>query len=440
MEKGGQEGVLTLLDKAGRRHYIEYRNTLVKQAGQEAYCTGVSRDVTDRILARRELRQLQEQLTQSQKMEAVGTLSSGISHDFNNILQAISGYIQLLLANGSQSETSQRYLMEVDRAVERASELVKGLLTFSRKVKTARKQVNVNEAVGRTVRLLERTIPRMISFEVKLAPDLHTIVGDPSQLEQILMNLGANAKDAMPEGGRLTIETRNLTLDQEYCRSVVDVEPGEYVLLLVRDSGHGMDEETSRHVFEPFFTTKDVGKGTGLGLSTVYGMVMNHQGHVRCESVPGRGTDFYIYFPAALGDYGEEALDEEPAETPVEGTETILLVDDEPSILEVAQDILETHGYSTITASMGDEALRIFAEMSRGIDLVVMDLGMPGMGGEVCFREMRKIKPDTRVIIASGYSGDNKVQDLLDSGARAFLGKPYRLKDLLDTVRQALDN
>jgi PAS domain S-box-containing protein len=439
LEHGRREGVFIVLDKNGQEHYIEYRNTLVEQAGQEPYCTGVSRDVTERILAQRELRQLEEQLTQSQKMEAVGTLSSGISHDFNNILQAISGYIQLLLTNNSQDETSWRYLMEVERAVERASELVKGLLTFSRKVKTARKPVNVNEVVKRAVKLLERTIPRMIAIEVDLAPDLATIVGDPSQLEQVLMNLGANAKDAMAEGGRLAIETRNVTLDQEYCRAMVDVSPGEYVLLSVRDSGHGMDEETSRHVFEPFFTTKDVGKGTGLGLSTVYGIVRNHHGHVRCESAPGRGTAFHVHFPAANGDIGEDTASEEPRESTAFGSETILLVDDEPSILEVAEEVLQAHGYNTISAANGDEALRIFAEKCDGIDLVIMDLGMPGMGGEVCFREMRKIRSGTRAIIASGYTGDLEVQDLLDSGARAFIGKPYRLKDLLDTVRAVLD-
>ena len=439
IEKGSQEGVLIILDQAGQEHYIEYRNTLVELEGQEPYCTGVGRDVTERHLAQKELRQMEELLTQSQKMEAVGTLSSGISHDFNNILQAISGYIQLLLNNGSQSESSLKYLKEVDRAVERASELVKGLLTFSRKVKIARKSVRVNEGVSRAVKLLERTIPKMVSIETNLAPDLATIVGDLSQLEQVLMNLVANAKDAMPEGGRLIIETRNVTLDRDQCRSMIDLQPGDYVLLTVRDSGHGMDEETSRHVFEPFFTTKDVGKGTGLGLSTVYGIVRNHHGHVRCESDPGRGTAFYMYFPVADGDWGEETSIEEPREIPSRGHETILLVDDEPSILEVAEEVLESHGYTTITAASGDEALRIFAERPGGIDLVIMDLGMPGMGGEACFREMRKIKSDTRAIIASGYSLGGQVQDLLDAGARAFMAKPYRLKELLAKIREVLD-
>ncbi|MDY6851716.1 MAG: PAS domain S-box protein, partial [Thermodesulfobacteriota bacterium] len=390
-------------------------------------------DITDQ-------KRLEAQFQHAQKMEAVGTLASGISHDFNNILQAISGYIQLLLGKGNQDQENMQYLSAMDLAAGRASDLVQRLLTFSRKVKPELKPMDLTQAVEHTVTMLKRTIPRMISIEMKLADGLKLINGDSSQLEQAIMNLGTNARDAMPEGGELVIETRNVILDETYCRDYLDVDPGEYVSLKVSDTGRGMDEETVKHIFEPFFTTKGVGKGTGLGLSSVYGIVKGHAGHMTCRSEPGQGTVFDIYFPAmqlkkVLGGLSDEGL----VDVVAGGDETILLVDDEKAILEIARDILESHGYSTILAGSGEQALDIYREEGARIDLVVLDLGMPGMGGRKCLKRLIEINPGVRAIIASGYFADGQENEILAYGAKGFIGKPYRLEYLLQKVRQVLD-
>lgn len=387
-----------------------------------------------------EQKRLEAQFQHAQKMEAVGTLASGISHDFNNVLQAISGYVQLMLTKENQNQENLKYLSEMDLALGRASDLVQRLLTFSRKVKPELKPIDLTQAVDHTVTMLERTIPRMISIETRLANDLKLINGDSSKLEQALMNLGTNARDAMPEGGKLVIETRNVMLDETYCRDYLDVDPGEYVSLRVTDTGRGMDEETVKHIFEPFFTTKGVGKGTGLGLSSVYGIVKGHAGHMTCRSAPGQGTTFDIYFPAmqlqevlgAVSDKGFKAA-------VAGGDETILLVDDEEAILDIAKDILESHGYSSILADSGEQALDIYREEGARIDLVVLDLGMPGMGGRKCLERLLDINPNVRTIIASGYFTDGQESEILEYGAKGFIGKPYRLEDLLKNVRQVLD-
>ncbi|MEW6262595.1 MAG: response regulator [Thermodesulfobacteriota bacterium] len=401
--------------------------------GRPAGMLAVLRDITATMDMERKLRQ-------AQKMEAVGTLASGIAHDFNNILQAISGYIELMLKEDPGEESRRRYLREMDKIAARAAELVLGLLTFSRQVEPELRLIDLNQVIRDVVVILERTIPKMIGLETNLAENLTPIRGDVHQLEQVLMNLAANAKDAMPDGGALILETEMIRLSPGDGRSYPDLPPGRYVRLGVTDTGQGMDKETLAHIFDPFFTTKGVGEGTGLGLSTVYGVIKAHGGHLTCYSEPDRGTTFRAYLPAAEeGAVLEPIPPAAPGEKPLTGTETILVVDDEEAILEVAREMLESQGYLVRTAGSGEEALAVYREMSGGVDLIMLDLGMPGMGGANCLKQLLSQDPDMKIVIASGYSANGQVKATLESGARAFIRKPYRLNDMLRQVRLVLD-
>ena len=340
-----------------------------------------------------------------------------------------------------EGEPGFRELREVIRASKRGAELTQQLLTFSRKVESKRKPLDLNQEVGELRQLLERTLPKMIEVEFNLTHDLRTINADSAQLKQVLMNLAVNAKDAMPEGGKIVIETQNLTLDEEFCQKYAEVKPGDYVLLSMADTGHGMEKETLEHIFDPFYTTKEVGKGTGLGLAIVYGIVKNHEGYVMCYSRPGSGSSFRIYLPVS-----EAARDDEEAgeslvakSPPMGGDETILLVDDEEFIRELGVDVLGQAGYTVLTASNGEQALEVYRKEQAHIDLIILDLIMPGMGGSKCLAGLRKINPQARVLIASGYSPDASTKGTLEAGAAGFINKPYDNKQLLDLVRKILD-
>ena len=424
--------------KDGRIVDLSLVLTEVTYEGKPAVLSFIQ-DVTDRKKAQAEREDLQRQLAQAQKMEAIGTLAGGVAHDFNNILQAISGYVQLMLAGPDQDEAGRRHLTEIDGAVGRAADLVNGLLTFSRKVDRALGPVDLNAEVVQTVRILERTIPKMITIQTRLEPDLVEIKGDPNQLEQVIMNLGANAKDAMPDGGKLCIETRTVKLDVRSSRGFVDLDPGVYALLRVSDTGAGMDPETCKHIFEPFFTTKGVGEGTGLGLSTVYGIVMGHGGHITCDSRAAEGTTFDIYLPASTGEAEARKDGQEPEAEIIGGHETVLVVDDDQPVLDIALEMLSAYGYRTLTATSGEEALKIFAASDTGIDLVILDLNMPGMGGHNCLKELVRLDPGVKVIVSSGYSAGAHMKEIYMSGAMGFVGKPYRLEDMVRKVREVLD-
>jgi PAS domain S-box-containing protein len=401
--------------------------------GRPAGMLAIIRDIT-------ETKRLMAQLQQAQKMEAVGTLAGGIAHDFNNILQAISGYVQLLMDTDCDQATGRKYLSQIARSSRRAADLVQKLLAFSRKTKVESRIMDLNKEVRQAVQLLERTIPKMVGIETELGGNLHYIKGDPMQLEQVLMNLGANARDAMPDGGRLTIKTANVVLDEDFCRENIGAKPGRYVLLTVTDTGNGMNPEEAHHVFEPFFTTKGVGKGTGLGLSSVYGIVKSHDGYIAFDTAPNQGTSFRIYLPAAMRATRADttAIIEEQAVRG--GSETILLVDDEQPILEIVRDMLKQYGYEILMAENGEEALSLFHEKGRKIDLIILDLGMPGMGGKRCLESLLQLEPSVKVIVASGYSEDGQLDELRGLGARDFLGKPYRLATMVQKVRQVLDD
>ena len=343
----------------------------------------------------------------------------------------------MLLIGKDERDPSYADLQKINQAARNGADLVKRILTFSRKAEINSRPLNLNHEIEQAKKLLTRTIPKMIEIELILSDDLATVNADPTQVEQILMNLAVNARDAMPDGGKLTFETKNVTLDEEYCGLHVGAKPGDYVMLSVSDTGHGMDHETLNHIFEPFYTTKETGKGTGLGLAMVYGIVKQHDGYITCYSEPGMGTTFKIYLPVIP----TEAKSETPTEKPIlpRGTETILLVDDEEMIRELGKRILERSGYTVLTAANGKEALNLYRKQGSEISLVILDLIMPEMGGKQCLEELLKIDPQVKVLIASGYSGGGETKKTIETGARGFVGKPYDMRQMLQAVRQVLD-
>ncbi|MBU4387986.1 MAG: PAS domain S-box protein [Proteobacteria bacterium] len=394
---------------------------------------GMIRDVTEQKL-------LEAQLIQAQKMEAVGTLAGGIAHDFNNTLQVILGYAQLLLDNKKGKDIENSYIKTIEKSAQRAAELTSQLLVFSRKVESELRPVSLNQELIKEERLLRRTISQMIDIELKPAENLNIINADPAQLGQIIMNLAINARDAMPNGGKLIFETKNIILDEKYCKVNLGIIPGGYVLMSVSDTGNGMDKDTLEHIFEPFYTTKQTGEGTGLGLSMVYGIVKSHGGHITCNSKPGHGTVFNIYFPVIKEiDNLEQAEPKNEAEI-YGGNETVLIVDDVKSILELGQYMLSPYGYKIIKAENGEEAIKIYKTEKDRIDLVILDIDMPGMGGDKCLQEFLKINPDIKAIIASGYTGKLKIKEFMKNGAAGYVCKPYRLEDMLKNVREVLGN
>ncbi len=423
--------------REGRVFPVEITVNYLEFEGKEYNCV-FARDITERKEAEKEKERMQVQLRQAQKMEAVGTLAGGIAHDFNNLLQAVQGYAQLLLLKMDDDDSGQRGLQQIVRAATRGAELTQQLLTFSRKIESELQPIDFNREVENVRLLLERTIPKMIEVKFRLAEDLKMVNADLGQIEQILMNLAVNAKDAMPDGGKLIVETANVILDQDYCKIHRVANPGSYVQLTVTDTGHGIDKMTIEHIFEPFYTTKETGKGTGLGLATVYGIVKSHNGHIVCYSEPDEGTTFKIYLPTI--DSTEEARKaEEHMTAPEGGSETILLVDDEEPIRSLGTQILEEFGYTVLTAADGESALQIYSKEQKRIDLVILDLIMPGMGGKLCLLELLKINLEAKVAIASGYSPDGPTREILKNGAKGFISKPYDLRQILKVVREVLD-
>lgn len=391
----------------------------------------ILRDVTEQ-------KKTEAQLRQAQKMEAIGTLAGGVAHDFNNLLQAISGYTQIMLSDQMRDKADCRKLNEIQKACESAERLIRQLLTFSRKMDSRLRPVDINQEIRQVIKLLERTIPRMIDIKINLSDDLKTVSADAIQIEQILMNLGVNARDSMPDGGSLIIETQNVVLDEDYCRLHLGINPGEYVLIAVSDTGHGMEKEMIEHIFEPFFTTKETGKGTGLGLAMVYGIIENHKGYITCYSEIGLGTSFKIYLPA-IEQQAEIISPDSISASLTGGDETILVVDDEEFIRDIAFEMLNGHGYGVYSASSGEEALDYYNRHGKEVDLVILDLGMPGMGGHRCLEELLRLDPSAKIIIASGYSYNSQINKTLESGAAGFVGKPFQMEDLLKTVRRVLD-
>jgi PAS domain S-box-containing protein len=385
-----------------------------------------------------ETKSLRSQLLQAQKMEAIGNLAGGVAHDFNNLLQVALGYSEILLVGKNPDHPDYDKLHTINATAKRGADLVQRLMVFSRKGDTKPRSLNLNHEVTQLTKLLERTIPKMIAIELSLESWLPVINADPVQVEQILLNLAVNARDAMPqEGGKLTIETRKVMLDEEYCRTHLESKPGQYVMISVSDTGHGMSQETVQHIFEPFFTTKGEGKGTGLGLAMVYGIMKHHEGFINCYSEPGHGTTFRIYFPVVPTEL-EEDLEQESA-VPQGGSETILLVDDEESLCDIGSQILTRAGYTVLTATNARDALDLYRNQKSDISLVILDLIMPEMGGKECFQELAEIDSQVKVILSSGFLSDRTSEETRVFGFRGLVEKPYNMRQLLGLVREVLD-
>jgi|GEM_PF-431505 len=418
-----------IITKSGQTKWVEIYSKTIRFRDRGANLLTMI-DITGR-------KQAEEQLLQSQKMEAIGTLAGGVAHDVNNLLQVILGHADMLLLRGTLDEKSDKSLAAIRGAALNGADLVKRVLTFSRKTEPVKRPLNLSDEVRRVEGLLERTIPRMICLELSLERNLRMIGADPSQIEQILLNLAVNARDAMPEGGRLSFETKNTTIRAHYCRTHPGVKPGKYVLLTVSDTGQGMDKGILDRIFEPFFTTKEPGKGTGLGLSMVFGVVKSHGGHITCYSEAGVGSTFRIYFPV-LGEYLLPDL-ATTSEMPAGGTETLLLVDDEEAVRGLGAEMLELAGYTVLTAANGQEALEVYRTEGASISLVILDLIMPVMSGRKCLEELLKMNPNAKVLIASGYAANGPAKEAREGGAAGFVGKPFDLKEILLAVRKSLD-
>jgi len=419
--------------KDGSWHVLESGASAVLNAqGQVEKLVIVNRDVSAR-------KQLEEQFRQSQKMEAVGRLSGGVAHDFNNILGVIIGYAEFLQERMSPEDSLRGSVDEILKAGKRAASLTRQLLAFSRQQVLDPKVIDLNSVVLDMEKLMRRLIGEDIELSTPLSPDVGHVKADQGQLEQVIMNLAVNARDAMPQGGKLTISTENMVMDQEFVRRYpYPVQPGPYICLTVTDSGIGMDAETKARAFEPFFTTKEKGKGTGLGLSTVYGVVKQSGGYIDIYSTPGKGTSFKIYLPRvddAIKAHGPSAG---PAAS-FEGKETILLAEDEESLRKLTRTTLESLGYLVLEANDGVEALEVSEQHDGPIHLLLTDVVMPGMGGHTLSQELTRRRPETRIVYMSGYTGQAVgSQGPIEPGSD-FLSKPFTRETLARKIREALD-
>lgn len=388
----------------------------------------IARDVTEQ-------KRLQLELFQMQKMDSIGKLTSGIAHDFNNLLGAILGYASLLKLELDPQHPLYSFVDTIESSAQRGADLARQLLAFGRKEKAQTSPVNLNKIVEEVRRLLSHTISKRIEIIVHTDDSLSMVEGDPGQLQQVLLNLCLNARDAMPQGGRLILETRNIILDDAFIRNHPGAQIGPHVMLSVTDTGCGMDQETQHRIFEPFFTTKEQGQGTGLGLAMVYSIVRNHEGVVRVYSELGHGTTFVIYLPAS--NRAEMVIETAPVEARG-GSEFILVVDDEMAIRNLLSDVLTGAGYRVLTATNGAQAMRIL-DQEPNIDLVILDMIMPQMDGKETYERLRAQRPDMPVLFSSGFSRHNLTQEMLNHPRTHFIQKPYVVHDLLAAVRRVLD-
>jgi PAS domain S-box-containing protein len=441
----------------GGMHWVEGRGAVIRnRRGQPVQMIGLCTDITERKEAETflkasheelemrveeraaEHRKLEEQLQQSQKLEAVGRLAGGIAHDFNNLLTAIIGYSQLSLRRLPESSPIRPHLDEIKLAGDRAAALTRQLLTFSRKQVLQPKVLDLNAIVSEMEKLLLRTIGEDIDLRTALGPNVGNVLADPSQMEQVIMNLVVNARDAMPQGGRLTIETTREFLDKSYAQQHVEFSPGPHVLLAVSDTGTGMDADTQEHLFEPFFTTKEEGKGTGLGLSTVYGIVKQSGGNIWVYSELGHGTTFKIYFPFAAGP-ADPLIHQSPSAELMAGTETILIVEDHEVVRRLVVEVLGASGYQVLEAESPEAALSLCHDHPENIQLLLTDVVMPGMSGRDVAIRAAALHPEMRILFMSGYADQAIVHHgVLDEGTN-FIQKPFSPHALAIKVREVLD-
>ena len=438
----------------GRNHEFEYRAiasdgsvvwlrdlvTVESAEGKPVRLKGVMIDITALKRAEEEKEKIQAQLLQAQKMEAIGKLAGGVAHDFNNLLTTIHGYTDLAMMKLNKTDPVYRDLKQVRLAAVRAAELTRQLLLFSRKQPMRLTPLNLNKTVDDLLKMLNRLIGEDISIHTHLDPDIWTVHADDGSIGQAIMNLAINARDAMPEGGKLTIKTENVYLDEAYCEAYSDARPGKFVCLSVEDTGIGMDKEIIQHIFEPFFTTKEAGKGTGLGLSVVHGIVKQHEGWINIYSEPGLGTTFKIYLPAFSGKVEEDETEETISLQELKGSgERILLVEDEAGVRKFAQKVLGENGYVVFEAANANEALDIFEREKGKFDLVFSDVILPDKSALQLLDQLLSRKPGLRVLLSSGYTDHKSQWPIIREREFPFLQKPYSLHDLLGAICTVLD-
>jgi len=427
---GSFEGELTFFAKDSRCIPVFIRSrALYDNDGAFLMSDTIARDITEK-------KSLEAQLFQAQKMEAVGILAGGVAHDFNNVLTAIVGYGNLLMMRTEPDSTARGYVEQVLAATERATSLTQGLLAFSRKQIISPKPIRLSDVIGQLEKILARVIGEDVELRVFLSPQEATIMADTGQIDQVLMNLATNARDAMQDGGILIIETELIEFDEDYVRRHAFAQPGKYMLISVTDTGQGMDAKTKDKIFEPFFTTKEVGKGTGLGLAMVYGIVKQHNGYLNVYSEPGKGTTFKIYLPVIERE--AEKLDVVVLPPVVGGLETILIAEDAIIVRDLAKKVLEEFGYTVILAENGEDAIAHYKADPR-VALLILDVIMPGRNGKEVYEEIRKLKPDIKALFMSGYTANIiHKKGILDSGTE-FISKPFSPNAFLRKVREVLD-
>lgn len=412
--------------RGGEKITVVSRWSLIRNdTGQPDYILITNTDVTDQKRA-------EEQLLRAQRLESIGTLAGGIAHDLNNVLAPILMSVEMLQLNGVDPETA-RWLTMIRENADRGADLIKQVLTFARGMSGERIQVQVKHIVKELVAVLKETFPRSIDVKFDIEPALWTILADPTQIHQVLMNLCVNARDAMPSGGTIKISAKNVVVDENHSRINMDADPGNYVYLTVSDTGTGMTPDIVDRIFDPFFTTKDIGQGTGLGLSTTLTIVRSHGGFINVYSEVDRGTRFSIYFPSA------ESAREQPKEVPANVLPTghgelILVVDDEENIRVAVEATLQRFGYTTVSAADGKEASAIFAQRESEIAAVLTDIAMPSMDGIALIRELKKVKPDVRVVAMSGLANDSQIAELKGLNVNVWLTKPFTSELLVTTI------
>ena len=414
-------------------HYKKDGNSVILEISARALNIGgepsillFTRDITEK-------KRIQEQLMHSQKMDSVGSLAGGIAHNFNNILTAILGYSELLLEFSNLDAAAKERVGHIESSARKAGVMVSKLLSFARREAHEVFPLNLNDVVNDSVRLFEGVISKRIGLKVELYNPIPTIEGDPNQLEQVIMNLMVNARDAMPDGGLITVRTAVADVGNSVPNIPVHLDAGRYAVLTISDTGCGIPKDIINRIFDPFFTTKEKGKGTGLGLASVYGIVKDHKGYVSVQSEAGKGTSFDVYFPVSGKIVRSITKPEPPA---VKGNENILLVDDDRDVLNFTRDILEAHGYAVVPVNNALTAIETFRNISGNIQLVITDIVMPLMEGDELIRNLRKIKPDIKIIVVSGYSSEAVNKEKL---ADAFIRKPFEGIELLSSIRQLLD-
>jgi two-component system cell cycle sensor histidine kinase/response regulator CckA len=428
----GDEGLCfyetEIMTKEGQRVQAEINSSLLMNHGKPSGILHTARDVTER-------KRLEAQLQQAQKMEAIGTLAGGIAHDFNNVLMGIQGHASLVLLQIASNHPHVVHLRGVEQLVQKGAELTKQLLGFARGGKYEVKGTDLNELAQRSSEMFGRT-RKEIKIHEKYDKEIWPVEVDQGQIEQVLLNLYVNAWQAMPRGGDLYIETSNTILDKNYTKPF-NVEHGRYVRISVTDTGVGMDKATQLRIFDPFFTTREMGRGTGLGLASAYGIIKNHGGIINVYSEKGQGATFNIYLPAS--DKKVAAQTRSIGDEILSGTETVLLADDEEAILEVAEEILSAIGYGVLLAKSGEEAIALYSKKQGDVDLVILDMIMPGVSGGEVYDEIKKLNPKAKVLLSSGYSLEGQASEIMERGCNGFIQKPFNIQELSKRIREVLD-